>query len=546
MNVHRLYPFCVALTILTSACSNGGETAVTPPASPAIANGGAAAKLSILIPQKATSSTVKQRMPQYVSPSSAQLNVAVNGGTASTYGLSPATPGCSTVQAQLACVFSIPAPAGNDSFALSLADGAGNVLSRNVVDATLTAGATTPVNVTLDAVPASVAIVPGTAATMDGNASTGYHIPGLFAQAVELEAIDADGNVIIGPGAPAIGTPVVSGSTNVSIVSANTSDPNAYLLKASAGAGGQTVSVSASAQGIPLSDGTTSTPVNSSQSFTYTPAIAVASGTTISAYSVESGKQVALWNACPGACSLTLATGAQSDTQGNLYVLVEYISGISQSRVVQVYPAGTKTMSLQMNSANGVTGAVSVALDSNHMLYVLNAASGFGLSHHAASITEYASGATTPTYTISGTLTKLSTPVSIGVDGHGNVYESDGAGYINIYKPGRQTAPFQQLIDATNLPAPSYMTVNSAGAIYVDDSSKKYLAYIAPGSTSVTKTISSSAFQGNPQDFIFDPAGNMWMSVNNSSIAEFSGSSLPTGASLLQTMSVNGALAWIP
>ncbi len=460
------------------------------------------------------------------------------------YGLTPTTPGCSTTQQQLTCVFSIPGPAGNDSFALSLADGAGNVLSHNIVTATLTAGATTPVNVTLAAVPAKVAIVPG--ATVDGAASTGYHIPGLFAQSLVLEALDADGNVIIGPGAPTIGTPVVAGSSNVSIVSANTTDPNAYVLKAVAGAGGQTVTVTANAQGIPLSDGTTSSPISGSQSFTYTPAIVAASGRLVTAYSVESGKQIALWNVCPGACPFTTATGARADAQGNLYVMVESILGLSQSRNIQIYAAGSTAITSQLSSSNGVTGATSVAFDRNHMLYVLNVASGFGLSHHPASITEYATGATTPTYKITGTLTRISSPVGIAVDATGKVYESDGAGYINVYGPGNQTAPTSTLSDPSLL-SPSHMALDSAGGIYVEDSTHADIAYFAPGSTSVTNTISDPSFQGNPQDFMFDPSGNMWLSVNNGLVEELSASALPTGVSILNAINTTGGgLAWIP
>ena len=541
MKMHQLRPLCIAATLLVSACSGGGGGSITP-ASPTststTSSAGAAAKLSIVVPQKSTtSSQLTKRAPQYISPSSAQLNVAVNGGSTTAYGLSPSTPGCTVTAQQLSCVFSIPAPAGNDSFALSLADGAGNVLSRNVVNATLTAGATTPVNVTLDAVPASVAIVPGAAATIDGTASTGFHIPGLFAQPIELEALDADGNVIIGPGAPTIGTPTVTGSATV--VSANTNDPNAYVLKSAAGAGGQTISVKATATSA---DGTT---ISSSQNFTYTPAIVTASGRLITAYSVESGKQIALWSACPGLCALTIATGIQTDAAGNVYAMVEFIAGISQTRVVQIYSAGSTVLTSQLNSTNGVTGAVSVAFDKNNMIYVLNTGTGFGLTHKPPSITEYAAGATSPKYKITG---GLSSPQSIAVDGTGKVYVSDGA-HVSVYPAGAAATWSSQLSDPS-LASAGYLAFDKAGGLYVGDLTNKNIHYFAYNSgslsTSVTNTLNDPSFQGNPQDFILDPSGNMWLTVNNSAVEELSASSLPGSVFVQNSFAATGALAWIP
>jgi hypothetical protein len=133
------------------------------------------------------------RRPNYVSPSSANLIVTVNGGAPATYGLTTQSPGCAMQNGKQTCSFSVAAPAGVDALALSVTDGAGNVLSHNVVTATIAAGVATPVALTLNGVPASVAIVPGTGAKIDGT-SAPYHFPGLFPQPVEVEPLDADGN----------------------------------------------------------------------------------------------------------------------------------------------------------------------------------------------------------------------------------------------------------------------------------------------------------------------------------------------------------------
>jgi hypothetical protein len=110
----KIIPLYIAASLLASGCSSHSGSSMLPAATSS--NAGTGAKLSIVVP-RASSGRSTQRRPQYVSPSSAQLKVAVNGGTASTYGLSPSTPGCAVVLQNLNCVFTIAAPAGNDSFA---------------------------------------------------------------------------------------------------------------------------------------------------------------------------------------------------------------------------------------------------------------------------------------------------------------------------------------------------------------------------------------------------------------------------------------------
>ena len=63
------------------------------------------------------------------------------------------------------------APTGSDSFSLELTDSSGNILSHNVVRATIAAGTSTPVGLTLAAATASVVVVPGAAAVIDGTGS---------------------------------------------------------------------------------------------------------------------------------------------------------------------------------------------------------------------------------------------------------------------------------------------------------------------------------------------------------------------------------------
>jgi hypothetical protein len=543
----HLARFALAALVLGGCGGHGGSL---PPASPGASSlatsapaHGTGATLSIQIPHPSSSSHV--RRPAYVSPSSAQLLVAVNGGAATTYGLSATSPGCSVIVTTTTCTFSIPAAAGNDAFALTIEDAAGNVLSKNVVTATLAAGVATPVNVTLAGIPASVLAVPGNGSSIEDSATPAYHVPGLVPQPIELEALDADGNVIVGPGAPTIGAPTItSGSAYATITSAQTTDPNAYVLEANGGSsGGQTIAVGASAQSIALNDGTQSPPVASTTNFLFTPALATAAGTFVSEYSVETGHQIAQFNVCGGGCATSIATAATSDASGNLWVAWEGIAGISVGYTVEKFPPNASKPTESLGSSNGVTGAVGLAVGSNGMLYVANQAAGFFRSRTAASVTEYASGATSPTYKITGSA--LAAPVAIGVDGAGNVYVANSTGTIPVYGTGTRTTPTRTLSDP-NLPSPESMLVDSAGDIYAFDSTNMWIAYFPAGSASVTQTLQGSDYANFAGGMAFDPSGDIILNMGTELEID-AAAGLPT--TVLVQGYIPGAIgypAWIP
>ena len=543
-----LHVLSIAGLFVASACSSHGTDALPMSAStPAAGLGaGTAAALSIVIPQSTGSATASAvRRPQYVSPSSSQLQVAVNGGTASTYGLTPTSPGCSVVSGNLTCTFSVAAPPGTDAFALTLADSSGNVLSKNIVSATLTAGASTPVDVTLAGIPASVRAVPGVNSGIEGSGTPSYHIPGLLPQNIELQALDADGNVIIGPGAPTIGAPAVtSGSAYATIASAKTTDPNAYIVTPAAGAGGQTFSVTASAQSIALNDGSTSAPVSTSTSFTYTPAIAVGSAVWVTVYSVESGKPVGQFHVCPGSCGTVIVNGVATDTAGNIYASYSLFGGISIGHGVSETLVGTAAPSRALGSANGVTGPGPIAVDRNGMLYVGNAASGSFLHRTPAAITEYAPGATTPKYKITGS--SIASLQALAVDATGKVYLGQSSS-ITVYAPGNQTVALQTISDPT-LGSPTAIAFDAASGMYVIDHTNDDIAYFAPGSTSVTNTLTYADFSNIPNSMMFDPSGNLWVAIpNTNTIHQFAAGSLPASLSLSRDLLVAASnIAWIP
>lgn len=544
-----------ALCIMLAACGGGGHAGL-PPVGHTRPSSGATAALSIVIPHPSAASS--QLRPAYVSPSSATLAVAVNGGTPATYGLTASSPGCSVVQGNTQCVLQVPAPAGDDSLTLTIEDGVGNVLSKNIVNAKLASGVATPVNVTLAGIPASVAIVPGSGSTIEDSANPAWHVPGLLPQPVEVEALDADGNIIVGPGAPVIGTPTVTaGSSYAKIVSAQTTDPNAYLLESTSGsAGGQTVTVSATAQSIALNDGTHSPPATSSTNFLYTPAVAIVNGTAVDVYSVETTNLIKQFSVCGGGCfGLTFGRAAASDANGDLFFETVSSLGISLSYAVFAYGEGSTSVANAYSSTNGVTGPGGIAADSHGTLYAVNGVAFTGSFPHrrrlAASLNTIPWGATSPATTLTDAApTYLTGPVATAIDKNGQLYVVNQDDTIDIYPAGATSIVPTTVITASAISQPAGIAVDGNGGIYVFDSGNSDIAYFAPGSTTITNTISdpSGSFYSASGTIWFDGNGNLNVSMPNSNETEIlAGSGLPNGTvTYLGFYRAGGPGAWIP
>jgi hypothetical protein len=549
VNVKRLL-LALSLAGATACSSHGGS--VNPPVSSSAPGGagtasGSRATLSVKVPVATTSATsASKRRPQYVSPSSANLLVAVNGGTATTFGLTQQSPGCAPQSGYVQCTFTLAAPVGNDTFALSITDTGGNVLSRNVVSATIAAGAATPIPVTLAGIPVSAAILPATTA-ISGTAAP-FQVPGTFPEPVEAVALDADGNFIIGPGAPTLKSAVTvsSGSSYATVTQTANGDPNSFTLQpVDATVAGQTVTLSATFTSV--NDATTSTPttVTGTTTYTFIPAYLVASGPFVFVYNSQSLAPVLVTKFCLN-CLFATATNIAVDPKGTIYVLYNAL-GFAH---IAVLPAGALHSSYVLDSSNGVHNSHGIAVDKNGTLYSANGSAGFRAA--PPSITEYAPGATSPTKTITGT---PSLAGGIAVDGSGNIYVANdpsiagtgnGSGDIAVYPPAGGPA-ITTLSDPT-ITAPYQFALDAAGGVYVTDSTNFDLGYFPPGfltsGTPVTKaTIMGTGYSGIGSVLV-DPAGNLWYSsaVLGQSLL-IPAADLPSGPNFNGGVTVGGSFA---
>jgi hypothetical protein len=191
----------VVAALTLAACGSSGVT----PKGPAPMTY-APMKFSVVIPLNTRTSTGDKR-PAYVSPSTQSVSFALtdfNGNPQASTPVVVDLSGGNCSGSPVVCTATSSEPVGVDTFKVSLydtTDGTGTPLSTNAsVVTSVTQAGPNNISVTLNGVVASIMFFPETYDAVNGTASAG---------AVGLYALDADSNIIIGPGdyVKADGTP---------------------------------------------------------------------------------------------------------------------------------------------------------------------------------------------------------------------------------------------------------------------------------------------------------------------------------------------------
>ena len=384
-----------------AACGGGASSrSALPgvPGAPLGSAGNATAQFVIKVPPKTGSST--SRGPAYVSPSTQSISIQVDSGTPTLANLTPGSPNCNVPAplSPLSCTLSIPSlAAGAHTFTIKTFDGlagAGNLLSVNSAPFTVVANQANLVNITLAGVPASLLVEPGSGdAQIVGSGTAGLQFTGETSHTIVVLPEDADGNLILGPGAPTLAATLtgVGAGSGLSVAPASGGNPNAFTIS-STGFGGATLALVA-------------TPASASAGSAVTANVAL--DATVDSTIIAGGGTFGYADGTGGAAQFDGPFGIAVDTANNdLYVADDYACSIRQVTTAGVVttPYGSPPASgVNCGGTNGTGNAalfgspIAVAYDSvNGDLYVADAAFGCGLRQITASgvVTTLAGGST--------------------------------------------------------------------------------------------------------------------------------------------------------
>lgn len=518
----------------------GGATSASLPAGPpGVQSHSMMLTLRLDAPAQSTQSST-QRTPQYLSPAMQSLVYVITGpGTSTTViasgsvNLTPGSNYCTSSGAlqPLTCTTQVPgtiSSSGNYTFNVATYDApqtapctpgasgasacSGKLLSDQDVAEPLTLGSANTVTLALGGVATGVTVTPLAPGYLQGDLH-GLKFWGPTAQKLLVVAQDADGNDIVGPGAPSVA--VTSASATLTVSAAGASAPNLFILAAdtvssSAGpivqpgmvnltvaltapvSGGGSVPANTvvpatiahsviyvSSQGSPdavlgYEDGNTTPSVTITNGVNTPNGVAVDGAGTLYAanYSNSTVTEYPVGRIVP---SVTLAglsnpVGVAVNAAGTLFVAH---AGNSQ---VTEYPAGSTSPSVTLT--NGISNPRGAAVDAASTLYIANAGN--------STVTEYLAGSTAPSVTLTG----LNYPVDVAVDAAGTLYLVNNGGTVTEYPAGSSSPS----VTITNgLIRPLGAAVDASGTLYIANNGNGTMTEYPAGSTSASVTLNVTA-----------------------------------------------------
>jgi virginiamycin B lyase len=246
----------LAAAFMLSACA-GGSTPALPGAAP-VSSGPSHTKrkvkatIRITIPKRKHHRRIRVH-GHYISPATASIAIAITpvGGspTNDNANLTVASnPNCTqSLVSPLICTLTITLAPGSYTATFATYDGplsgtggvndapTGNELSANQ-SATLdiVAGQANNLDIALDGIPVSVALIPAANSRMSGNTANGFVAPkcgsaGPVSENVSVLGADADGNYIVGPGAPSPSLATANSAT-MAVSTPSPSSPNVFTI----------------------------------------------------------------------------------------------------------------------------------------------------------------------------------------------------------------------------------------------------------------------------------------------------------------------------
>jgi hypothetical protein len=562
-----------------ASAPTGNLPVVSPPLTstvPGAAAGASTGSLSASVPAAPAASSGAQTLA---------INVTGPMSISQTVAIGPNANGCTPSAGGTLCQASLQLAAGSYTGTIAPYASGGSAAASalappSAIAFTVAPGANTVVNLTMNAVPAELAIVP--ASLMSGvNAQGGIDLYGAGKHALLVELLDANNNVIVG-GAPAsFSISPSGGSLPLTVSQTGTIAPNLFYVTAPASAGTNTATLRATvaylgatnpcAQGGAECSGTTRVDVRQIL------AVANSNVNTVTLYvngqslplatlqSAIADPQALIFDALgdlfianqPGSVSEYAAPyagvtptiinngvnhpqGLAIDAHGNLFVA----NGNGSNTVTLYAPPYTGSPSTTI--VTGINDPVGVALDGAADLFVANAA--------ADTVTEYAPPYNRPPTTISK---GLNAPNSLALDGRGNLFVT------NLNSTPNSVVEYAPPFSNASLPVATITNgVNEQGSIGLSTSANLFIPnqgantvteYIAPYTNTPTTIVGG---QSQPVALAIDALNNLYVAnYGNNSVTEYpppyaaaqwttisNGVSAPQALALSPPTSVSGAL----
>ena len=336
----------LALASLLSAC--GGGASQPPGIAPVTAAGATGtARFVITVPSAQSVPQSARRSPAYIATTTASITIDVKphgsatsiSGYPQTANLTATSAGCTSTLVSTQCT--IAYQLGPQSYDLSFTtfdgmNGTGNQLSAaQTVQVTIVEGAVNTVPIALGGIPTAVRVV-ASAGAVTGSQNSVFTLPPSATGNVTVYGVDADGNVILGAGAPAV--TASSSSGQVTVTPPSSSLPNTVQLT------------------------TTSATAIARVTATVTPVAGTGTGAVSTAFTVQVPTLPLIYVADYGSSSVFVYDGLGNKltpSGGFIGINLPYAIAFDQANGIVYVGGGNSTFFLKAFDRNGTSQAVS-------------------------------------------------------------------------------------------------------------------------------------------------------------------------------------------
>lgn len=421
--------------------------------------------------------------------------------------------GCKTTTNARICTFAFRVAAGKDRFQAVTYDrpnGKGNELSGKLSFVhRVKAGKATKLPLALAGIARSLlwqVFDDEYSSYVTGSSTSGFLFAGLFDHTMQIFPLDADQNIILGPGAPKLS--LASGNTaDVDVVSV-AGNTNEFLLRPHQGASGVHLTASATFLGETIK----STATLSILSLLYVANYGNTNPSgSVTVYVPWSDAPVeTITNGVNNAAVLTV------DSLGNLWVGNDAGGATGAGSITEYRPGSSTPERTITGITNPSSSGRALAVDGSGNLYCA--------CNHAHEVDEFTpAGGSTPSrsLTSASSPTGISTPISVVTDSSGDVYVanlgSDSVG-VSVFNPGSGTTPLRNI--TSGIHGASQLAMDRLGNLYVGNSlaNPVTITEYAPNSSAVAKTFDYNGDSTQISGLAVDRSGNVYMGDSESSV----------------------------
>ena len=530
----RLLTFA-SLVALLAGCA-GTAMQSTPATSPA---GGdlklrrtGIATIRIRVPKKVRRAG---RVPKYVSPATKGMTIAVGGPTSVnvTVALTPSATGCTSTSTNTICQLALtltacPTSANCYTATIKTYDkvscttgctipgGANELSAAQTVPFHVAAGGSTAIPLTLSGIPASIVAAPLDVFTLaQSYPGSGYgtivELVGLGPHAVIVQALDPDGNIIVGPGSPAFTiTDAKARPRGIPPITVTIAPlpgwPTAFTLtpQSTYGAGLAPLTITATYAGQPT-DGCAQAGANCFAPLTASMAEMLVVADSTGGFGQG---QVRLFALGDSKALAQLTTGINdpvalaADPNGNIFI------GNGTGQSVVEYPAASTTRSARTFSGLPAQPVISLAADPSGNVYVGTSAGG-----GVGAVNEFGASGNAPIggITVGG-------PVSMTCDANGRLYVADSSSHSL-----REYDSLVLKVNVTGFGGPSAVAVGSGATpeVYVADAAGGALWRFPYNSSVSNGDLGASQSAPNPSLVALDGKGNVYATNTSANSAQW-------------------------